>query len=92
MGEPVLLGAASSDLGRSAVQLAKAAVFESLCDKLPEVLFEYVKPPGALRVFEHNSGPVVTDAAAELDNRACAGIGMAAEKVSEAFQVTYKSK
>ena len=90
-GKSVLIWGGSSAVGSNAIQLVKAAGFEvvTTCSSRS---FEYVKTLGADKVFDYNGPSVTDDVAAELDKGTCAGIYMAAGKVSEACQVSHKSK
>lgn len=90
-GKSILIWGGSSACGSNGIQLAKGAGLEVITTCSPGS-FDYVKSLGADKVFDRNSPTVAEDVAAELDKGTCAGIYMAAGKVSEACQVAYKSK
>ena len=90
-GESVLIWGGSSAVDSNAIQLAKAAGFQVVTTCSPRN-FDYVKSLGASQIFDYNSPSVADDVAAELDKGTCAGIYLAAGKVTEACQVSHKSK
>ncbi|KAM0795808.1 hypothetical protein BDR22DRAFT_893789 [Usnea florida] len=69
----------------------KAAGFQVITTCSPRS-FDYVKNLGASKVFDYNSPSVTDDIAAELDKGTYAGVCLAAGKVTEACQVSHKSK
>ena len=87
----ILVWGGSSAVGSNAIQLAKAAGFQ-VVTTCSAHSFEYVKSLGADTVFDYSSPSVTDDVAAELDKGTCAGIYLAAGKVAEACQVSFKSK
>ena len=87
-GKSVLIWGGSSAVGSNAIQLAKAAGFQVITTCSPRS-FDYVKNLGASKVFDYNSPSVTDDIAAELDKGTCAGIYLAAGKVTEACQVSH---
>ncbi|KAL6721660.1 hypothetical protein ACLMJK_000764 [Lecanora helva] len=90
-GQSVLIWGGSSAVGSNAIQLAKAAGYEVITTCSPHN-FDYVKNLGANKIFDHNSPSVIDEVTAEVDKVTCAGIYLAAGKVSQACQISHKSK
>ncbi|KAK5136319.1 hypothetical protein LTR08_003692 [Meristemomyces frigidus] len=91
VGKSLLVWGGSSSVGSNAIQLAKGAGLEvvTTCSSRS---FDYVESLGADKVFDYNSPTVIDDVAAELDKGTCAGIYLAAGKVSDACELSAKSK